>query len=81
MKSAHEKEREARQRWIAEGRPRGKSFRSYCEYKRAKNDFRNCQRRACEQYITKTFEDIDNAAGCEIGFFGNWFPGKSQRRK
>jgi hypothetical protein len=60
---------ELRIRWIKEGRPRGMQHTSYAEYKRAKRHFRRCQESASQEFIRKTYEDIDSAAGIDIRLF------------
>lgn len=69
VKEAHKSEMESRINWIQEGKPRGMQHPSYAKYKRAKRHFRQCQESASEEYMKKTYEDIDNAAGIDIRLF------------
>ncbi|CAG2200520.1 unnamed protein product [Mytilus edulis] len=69
VKQAHKAERLARRTWINHGRPRGKSFPSYVEYKSAKNEFRNRQRFAYNAYMDNTYREIDEAAECDVRLF------------
>ncbi|VDI10630.1 Hypothetical predicted protein [Mytilus galloprovincialis] len=69
VKQAHKAERLARRTWINHGRPRGKSFPSYVEYKSAKNEFRNRQRFAYNAYMYNTYREIDEAAECDVRLF------------
>ncbi|CAG2251232.1 unnamed protein product [Mytilus edulis] len=69
VKQAHKAERLARRTWINNGRPRGKSFPSYVEYKSAKNEFRNRQRFAYNAYMDNTYREIDEAAECDVRLF------------
>ena len=69
VKNAHNEERYKRRCWVADGRPRGMHFESYREYKRAKPKLRNVQHTACEKYIQKTYDDINEAAECDIRLF------------
>ncbi|CAG2243072.1 unnamed protein product [Mytilus edulis] len=79
VKQAHTKERNMRRVWMQEGRPRGMQHESYFNYKRAKRDFRNIQKLANEQYIEETYDDINNAAECDIRLF--WKLIKRQKPK
>lgn len=79
VKTAHNKERDMRKKWVQEGRPRGMNRESYCNYKRAKRDFRNTQQAAQEQYIEETYSDMNEAAECDIILF--WKMIKRQRPK
>ncbi|CAG2249401.1 unnamed protein product [Mytilus edulis] len=65
--------------WMQEGRPRGMQHESYFNYKRVKRDFRNIQKLANEQYIEETYDDINNAAECDIRLF--WKLIKRQKPK
>lgn len=69
VKEAHAQERRMRSIWVRNGRPRGMHHISYFNYKRAKRRFRKCQSLAFEQYIKKTYADIDSAAGCDTRLF------------
>ncbi|CAG2248802.1 unnamed protein product [Mytilus edulis] len=69
VKKAHQTERSMRKRWLADGRPRGMSHESYKHYKKAKYEFRNVQNAAYEQYIQKCYDDINEAAECDIRLF------------
>ncbi|VDI21735.1 Hypothetical predicted protein [Mytilus galloprovincialis] len=69
VKKAHQTERSMRKRWLADGRPRGMSHESYKHYKKAKYEFRNVQNAAYEQYIQKCYNDINEAAECDIRLF------------
>ncbi|CAC5420984.1 unnamed protein product [Mytilus coruscus] len=69
VKKAHQTERSMRKRWLADGRPRGMSHESYKHYKKAKYEFRNVQHAAYEQYIQKCYDDINEAAECDIRLF------------
>ncbi|CAC5401107.1 unnamed protein product [Mytilus coruscus] len=69
VKKAHTKERSMRRVWMQDGRPRGMQHESYFNYKRAKRDFRNIQKLANERYIEETYDDINNAAECDIRLF------------
>lgn len=69
VKLAHQNERYKRKLWIEDGRPRGMNFDSYRDYKRAKYDFRRVQQTASEQYIQTCFDEINNAAECDIRLF------------
>ncbi|CAG2209672.1 unnamed protein product [Mytilus edulis] len=69
VKKAHQTERSMRKRWLAEGRPRGMSHESYKRFKKAKYEFRNVQNAAYEQYIQKCYDDINEAAECDIRLF------------
>ena len=71
VKNALNEERYKRRCWVADGRPRGMHFESYRDYKRAKSNFRNVQHTAYEKYIQKTYDDINDAAECDIRLFGN----------
>jgi hypothetical protein len=55
--------------WVQDGRPRGMQYKSYSEYKRVKCYFRNIQQHANEQYIQEAYDDINNAAGCDLRIF------------
>ncbi|CAG2214780.1 unnamed protein product [Mytilus edulis] len=79
VKQAHTKERNMRRVWMQDGRPRGMQHESYFNYKRAKRDFRNIQQLANEQYIEETYDDINNAAECDIRLF--WKLIKRQKPK
>ncbi|VDI49007.1 Hypothetical predicted protein [Mytilus galloprovincialis] len=79
VKQAHTKERNMRRAWMQDGRPRGMQHESYFNYKRAKRDFRNIQKLANEQYIEETYDDINNAAECDIRLF--WKLIKRQKPK
>ncbi|VDI24480.1 Hypothetical predicted protein [Mytilus galloprovincialis] len=79
VKQAHTKERNMRRVWMQDGRPRGMQHESYFNYKRAKRDFRNIQKLANEQYIEETYDDINNAAECDIRLF--WKLIKRQKPK
>jgi hypothetical protein len=65
VKNAHNEERRC---WVADGRPRGMHFDII---QRAKSNFRNVQHTAYEKYIQKTYDDINDAAECDIRLFGN----------
>ena len=69
VKHLHSVERAKRRIWIGEGRPRGMSFDSYREYKRAKREFRNALDNEYEQYMYSVYQDIDTAAECDIRLF------------
>ena len=69
VKHAHAQSRSKRRAWIADGRPRGREFTSYTNYKQAKRSFINAQQEASEEYINKAYRDIDEAAGCDIRLF------------
>ena len=79
VKRAHQQEREMRKLWLQQGRPRGMHHKSYHDYKRAKNNFRAVQRLAYEKYIEDTYNDINNAAECDIRLF--WKIIKRQKHK
>ncbi|CAG2256195.1 unnamed protein product [Mytilus edulis] len=68
VKKAHQTERSMRKRWLADGRPRGMSHESYKRYKKA-NRISNVQNAAYEQYIQKCYNDINEAAECDIWLF------------
>ncbi|KAJ8307579.1 hypothetical protein KUTeg_014868 [Tegillarca granosa] len=55
--------------WVCEGRPRGRQHQSYSNYKDAKRQFRNTLQNACDSYLQRTYQDIDDAAGCDIRLF------------
>ena len=80
VKTAHRRETEKRRAWIQAGRPRGMQFSTYAEYKKAKREFRNCQHKAQNEYITSTLEDIDQAAGCDIRLFWKLVKGQKPKR-
>lgn len=69
VREAHKKERYYRTIWISENRPRGMTFDSYRNYKRAKYEFRRVQHAAFETYIKKTYDDLNNASECDIRLF------------
>ena len=69
VKQAHDNERAYRKTWLNEGRPRGMQHDSYRNYKRAKAEFRRVQSSANEQYLNKCYEDLNEAAGCDIRLF------------
>ena len=69
VRNAHNEERYKRRCWVADGRPRGMHFESYRDYKRSKSNFRNVQHTAYEKYIQKTYDDINDAAECDIRLF------------
>ncbi|CAG2250536.1 unnamed protein product [Mytilus edulis] len=79
VKKAHTKERNMRRVWMQDGRPRGMQHESYFNYKRAKRDFRNIQKLENERYIEETYDDINNAAECDIRLF--WKLIKRQKPK
>ena len=57
------------EQWVEEGRPRGTSYSSHKNYKKAKCIFRNVQQTAYEQYIKKWYDDLDESAECDIRLF------------
>ncbi|CAC5385645.1 unnamed protein product [Mytilus coruscus] len=79
VKKAHTKERSMRRVWMQDGRPRGMQHESYFNYKRAKRDFRNIQKLANEHNIEETYDDINNAAECDIRLF--WKRSKRHKPK
>ena len=48
VKTTHRNQRNARKRWIAQGKPRGNNFESYTEYKLLKRKFINIQKKAIQ---------------------------------
>ncbi|CAC5398850.1 unnamed protein product [Mytilus coruscus] len=64
---------------MEDGRPRGMQHESYFNSKRAKPDFTNIQKLANEQFIEETYDDINNAAECDIRLF--WKLIKRQKPK
>lgn len=79
VKSLHSKERQMRNIWLSEGRPRGMCHESYKNYKRAKRDFRNELNAEHEIYMASVFQDIDEASECDIRLF--WKLVKQQKPK
>ncbi|CAC5372011.1 unnamed protein product [Mytilus coruscus] len=75
----HTKERNMQRMWMHDGRPRGMQHESYFNSKRAKPDFTNIQKLANEQFIEETYDDINNAAECDIRLF--WKLIKRQKPK
>lgn len=69
VKHAHDNERKLRTIWVTEGRPRGMQHKSYREYKAAKTQFRRAQQTANEQYLQKCYDDLNEAAECDIRLF------------
>ena len=69
VKEAHTNERRMRNIWVDDGRPRGMQFESYKAYKRAKSEFRRIQQAANEQYVQNCYDDINNAAECDVRLF------------
>ena len=60
LRTAHRTQLEARHIGILNGRPRGSTYHSYCEYKLHKRAYRKLLIRTHECYCAKQFEDIDN---------------------
>ena len=69
VKQAHDYERLMREKWVQDGRPRGMGFETYKNYKRAKYKFRSIQQAAFEEYIQKTYDDLNEASECDIRLF------------
>ena len=69
LKNAHIVVKRKRKSWINTGKPRGRDFITYSEYKTAKNTFRNLQRSESEKYNTKVFDELDEAAGLDYKIF------------
>ena len=81
VKQAHKVERDMRNIWVSEGRPRGMIHESYYNYKRAKRDFRNIQSAAYEKYINETLDDINHAAECDIRLFWKMINRQKPKRR
>lgn len=77
VKQLHNTERQKRNIWLSEGRPRGMCHESYRNYKRAKRNFRNELQSAHDDFMTKVFKDIDEASECDVRLF--WRLIKRQR--
>lgn len=78
IKQQHYNMRQARYCWLAEGRPRGKNNAPYRAYKEAKRIFRAAQRKASDEYLNKTYRDLDEAADLDIRLF--WKLIKNKRK-
>ncbi|KAK3106167.1 hypothetical protein FSP39_014105 [Pinctada imbricata] len=81
VKAAHKHEKEMRRVWLQAGQPRGMNYVEYANYKRAKRKFRNCQKTASDEYMTRTMQDIDQAAGCDIRLFWKLVKGQKPKTK
>lgn len=69
IKQLHSTERNFRRIWVGEGRPRGMVFDSYRNYKRAKRRFRDALTKQYEDHMRKVYQDLDEAAECDIRLF------------
>lgn len=69
IKQLHSTERNFRRIWVGEGRPRGMVFDSYRNYKRAKRRFRDALTKQYEYHMHKVYQDLDEAAECDIRLF------------
>ncbi|MEW8547703.1 MAG: endonuclease/exonuclease/phosphatase family protein, partial [Candidatus Thiodiazotropha sp.] len=69
LKELHKLERQARVAWIIADRPRGWENPLYSEYKCAKDRFRSAQRRASEEYLDSSIQEMENAAECDLRLF------------
>lgn len=82
VKEAHSRERHLRRIWVDSGRPRGMQYVTYREYKHAKYNFRRVQQHANEQYLKKCYDDLNEAAECDLRLFWKLIkrfkPGKSK---
>lgn len=77
VKHLHDRERQMRNIWLIEGRPRGMVHDSYKNYKKAKREFRNKLNAEHDRYMTSVFHDIDQASECDVRLF--WKLVKRQR--
>uniref|UniRef100_A0A8W8JMS3 Uncharacterized protein n=1 Tax=Magallana gigas TaxID=29159 RepID=A0A8W8JMS3_MAGGI len=77
VKHLHDRERQMRNIWLIEGRPRGMVHDSYKNYKKAKREFRNKLNAEHDRYMTSVFHDIDQASECDVWLF--WKLVKRQR--
>ncbi|MES9879357.1 MAG: reverse transcriptase family protein [Sedimenticola sp.] len=69
VKEAHTRSRLLRKIWIDNGRPRGRQYESYSNYKDQKSVFRNLQRLESERYQQKVHSDLDEAADIDYKLF------------
>lgn len=69
IKQLHAANRQKRNIWIREGRPRGMQYVSYKEYKQAKRDFTNALKQAQRQYEQEEFIRLQETAELDIGLF------------
>ena len=80
VKSAHDEARSKRQIWVQENKPRGWSFKSYSDYKKAKKNFRIVQEQAIKQYEDNIYRDIDEAAELDIRLFWKLINNHTKRK-
>ena len=69
LKDLHATMRQARRRWISEGRPRGNNHESYHNYKRAKSLFRSHHQKCAEKYLSDLNAEIDQIAEVGSAYF------------
>ena len=79
MRQAHANARLKRKVWVDDNRPRGMMHDSYKEYKTAKKNFRNMQRKAIFQHENETFNQLNVTAENDIRLF--WRLLKRTKRK
>ena len=69
LKSHHKAMVDKRKVWCSEGRPRGISAKSYCEYKAAKCAFRRIHRQQVSLFLSKLDNDIEQTADVDSKLF------------
>ncbi|KAJ8305664.1 hypothetical protein KUTeg_016209 [Tegillarca granosa] len=65
--------------WIGQGKPRSFQSEAYANGKKAKDQFRNVQKKASENYMEQVYKDIDQAAECDIHLFWRLINSKKPR--
>ena len=79
LKDLHAAMREKRRVWVREGRPRGRNYVSYNEYKSSKRLFRAHHRACAERFLLELNAEIDQAAEVDSNLF--WKKVNSRRHK
>jgi hypothetical protein len=69
LKQLHVSMRDNRKLWIADGKPRGKHYRSYYNYKEAKRVFRLQMRKLVREAEFTFFNEVDKAAEVDQNLF------------
>ena len=69
VKELHAVNRQKRNTWILDGRPRGMQYASYRDYKRAKREFTNALKRAQRQFEQEEFIRLKETAELDLGLF------------
>ena len=80
LKDLHRVMRSKRRIWILNGRPRGRQYDSYLQYKQSKCAFRSYHRKRVDEFLREQNDDIDKAAGVDSGLFWRLFNARKNDR-